>query len=73
MRFGFKTRYVLDAFQMQQALYQFVQFFFVVHKQLDGAFKNAVVRLDGDSGNIDAHIAGDDVGDFVDNAHIIHA
>jgi hypothetical protein len=61
----------LYATQTFEPAHQFVRLFFVVHIHFYVAFKQAIAAFDGKGIDVDAHVAANDVGYFIDNTHII--
>src|SRR5262245_14843572 len=62
----------LDPIQPAQALYQLIQLLLIMYEHLDKALEQPFPGLDRKGGYIDLELTGDDIGDLMDNAHIIH-
>src|SRR5882672_11912323 len=63
----------MDAAQLLEPLDQLLQLFLVMDIDLNIAFEQSFLRLDGHGADVDPQFPGDEVGDLIDDAYIVHA
>lgn len=61
----------MDAVKLFQAKHQFIEFFLIVHIDLDITLKHAFLRLDGDGIDIKPQFTRNQVSDLVYDAYIV--